>query len=472
MAGPSYHPSMLSLRLLRPFLFLAMGSLLSALAGAGEAAPPLTFRLHDGTEARSSELPSEPLRVTTSYGTLAVPWTELSAVSLSRVRKAEVDSMEKLVTDLVAQLSDDNWKRREKAQQKLEEMGASALPFLKPHREDADPERRERIHHILDVLEEQGAGLGPGDSVSGPGFCFLGWVEAVEFPVHTLTGVKFSVRDIEAIQRDGPAPKPPAEDAVYVQLKDGTSFRTLWRGELVLQTSKGLVRIPAEELEHLAFEKDRLVARTKSGAVEGTCQDPLKLETRYGVLNVLPSSLAALSRGSGPPVGTILPGGDRVVAAQAFRGHTYVAVYNPKGVPWESAMALAQRMGGHLATVSDKTENDFIGALWEAEEKANPQPRGFWIGFTDAGKEGDWQWVTGEPVTFTAWDKPTGQPDNYRDPVSGKDEDCAEFWLAFQNSKNSWNDYNEPSPSEGIRRCVVEIDGLLAKPGVGIPKKP
>ena len=81
----------------------------------------------------------------------------------------------------------------------------------------------------------------------------------------------------------------------------------------------------------------------------------------------------------------------RSLAAE-FRGSRYL--YVPKYVAWAEAKACAERMGGHLLTISSPAENDFISSLF-------PAGCWFWLGLrtTEQGQE----WVTGEPVTYAAF---------------------------------------------------------------------
>ena len=85
---------------------------------------------------------------------------------------------------------------------------------------------------------------------------------------------------------------------------------------------------------------------------------------------------------------------------------------------WTDASVMAQSYGGHLATITSQEEQDFLGNY------------GGWIGLTDENVEGQWEWVTGEPVNYTNWID--GEPND-----AGNGEDYVERF------EYGWNDHEE-----------------------------
>jgi hypothetical protein len=83
---------------------------------------------------------------------------------------------------------------------------------------------------------------------------------------------------------------------------------------------------------------------------------------------------------------------------QNYNGHSY---YRSTGsMTWTDARQACVNMGGHLVTSTSLAENNFLFSLW---------PNG-WIGLTDEINEGVWQWVTGEPYSWSYWNG--GEPNN------------------------------------------------------------
>lgn len=91
-------------------------------------------------------------------------------------------------------------------------------------------------------------------------------------------------------------------------------------------------------------------------------------------------------------------------------GHYYdqIAVSNNF---WQTQNIAQNDYGAHLVTISDATENQWLVDTFGLGAS--------WIGFTDEAQEGNWVWITGEPVTYTNWasTEPNnnyyGQPENY-----------------------------------------------------------
>jgi Lectin C-type domain len=75
---------------------------------------------------------------------------------------------------------------------------------------------------------------------------------------------------------------------------------------------------------------------------------------------------------------------------------------------WTGAQAEAVSLGGNLATVRNAGEEAFITSNFA---HFGGVTRDLWIGLTDAGHEGTFTWVSGEPfIGYTNWQ--VGQPDN------------------------------------------------------------
>jgi len=120
-------------------------------------------------------------------------------------------------------------------------------------------------------------------------------------------------------------------------------------------------------------------------------------------------------------------------------GHYYDVITPPAGISWTAANAAAQSSiflgaSGHLATFSSQSEFDFVTFHF---------PTNFtWIGFTDQINEGQFLWVTNEPVTYTRW--LLNEPNNSAD---GNGEDYAFYQqgtLDVQATQGwGWNDYQD-----------------------------
>ncbi len=124
-------------------------------------------------------------------------------------------------------------------------------------------------------------------------------------------------------------------------------------------------------------------------------------------------------------------------------GHYYELVTD--ALTWNDAKSFAESqtvsgLSGHLATISNSAENQFI-----SETFASQSSHGLWIGgyqMPDAAEPGDgWRWVTDEPWEFTNW--------HTNEPNELGDEDFLEIW----GDLGEWNDLGD-----AFRRFVIEYD--------------
>lgn len=130
---------------------------------------------------------------------------------------------------------------------------------------------------------------------------------------------------------------------------------------------------------------------------------------------------------------------------QSFGGHSYLITTGLSS--WPAAEAQAVSIGGHLVTINNQAENDWVRQTFA--------PYGdLWIGFTDQVQEGNFVWASGEPVTYTHWNG--GEPNN-----SGG----AENWAELYASSGFWNDVS----IGGNLRGVIEFNSTLDSDGDGLP---
>jgi hypothetical protein len=103
-------------------------------------------------------------------------------------------------------------------------------------------------------------------------------------------------------------------------------------------------------------------------------------------------------------------------------GHWYVRSTN--NTTWHAAKAAAQAVGGHLATIHDAGENEFVRSVSTTVQ---------WIGGLRAagtcGSNCNWRWDNGDPWRFTNW--------RFGEPNGGVLEQSLDFY-----ADGTWNDDN------------------------------
>ncbi|XP_004706595.1 FRAS1-related extracellular matrix protein 1 [Echinops telfairi] len=83
-------------------------------------------------------------------------------------------------------------------------------------------------------------------------------------------------------------------------------------------------------------------------------------------------------------------------------GYCHLLVTEEKHTWTTAAQACTEQLLGSLVTVLTRQHMQW---LWDMSGR-----RPFWIGLSDRGQGGHWEWIGGEPVTFTNWRKLPPQP--------------------------------------------------------------
>jgi len=72
----------------------------------------------------------------------------------------------------------------------------------------------------------------------------------------------------------------------------------------------------------------------------------------------------------------------------------YYSLTEP-GMSWDMLEALAVQTGGHLVSINDAEEEEWLYSTFGSTM--------FWIGLTDYPDEGEYRWTSGEPATYLNW---------------------------------------------------------------------
>ena len=148
-------------------------------------------------------------------------------------------------------------------------------------------------------------------------------------------------------------------------------------------------------------------------------------------------------------------------ASNPATGHNYYLLAQST---WTVAESEALTLGGHLATINDAAEDNWVTTTFS---NFGGVQRMLWIGLTDQNHEGTFTWVSGDPSTYRNWEP--GQPDN-------GGSFGPENWVHIlpnpgPRSPGKWNDFSNNDNWEGMPFCgIVEVvpePSALALMGLG-----
>jgi hypothetical protein len=120
----------------------------------------------------------------------------------------------------------------------------------------------------------------------------------------------------------------------------------------------------------------------------------------------------------------------------AENGHYYLVVYGN----WEEAEAQAVALGGHLVTVNDANEQQWLVNTFGPIDQ-DETPNRFWIGCTDKDSEGIWTWSSGDTGTYTFWG--SGEP-------NGGTEEGEDYVYIGRYIGGGWNDAGVTYAPRGV----------------------
>lgn len=129
----------------------------------------------------------------------------------------------------------------------------------------------------------------------------------------------------------------------------------------------------AKAIPFVFLDHDTDLVLTLNGNPKPLTEPPLEHWERFSALAVYLEP---------PPVWVVNPA----------NGHAYKRTHSQT---IEEAIAQATAEGACLVAINDETEEKWLQHVFGNGK--------FWIGLSDAEKEGQWQWHSGEPVNYTRW---------------------------------------------------------------------
>ncbi|MEJ2392692.1 MAG: CARDB domain-containing protein [Gammaproteobacteria bacterium] len=132
----------------------------------------------------------------------------------------------------------------------------------------------------------------------------------------------------------------------------------------------------------------------------------------------------------------------KVESQWAYGGHRYLLTGSTS---WAAAEASAQSLGGHLVTINDAGEQQWVAANFS-------RLNGVWLGLNDSAVEGSWVWADGAPVSYTAW-------------ASGEPNSGGSYDYAIMNSNGLWYDGYNGSNYRGL--VELEDSEVVGSAGPG-----
>jgi hypothetical protein len=98
------------------------------------------------------------------------------------------------------------------------------------------------------------------------------------------------------------------------------------------------------------------------------------------------------------------------------------------GMSWDMLEALAVQTGGHLVSINDAAEEEWLYSTFGSSM--------FWIGLTDYPDEGEYRWTNGDSATYLNWCP--GEPSDTAGGAGSEDAVHTIPWVQCWNDEPTW----------------------------------
>lgn len=140
-----------------------------------------------------------------------------------------------------------------------------------------------------------------------------------------------------------------------------------------------------------------------------------------------------------------------IIATDTYNGNTYQLLSSDT---WLNSEAFAQSQGGHLLTIDDLAENN-----WLTTQAFNQWglTHSYWIGYyRDPSNPSQFLWADGSTSTYTNWS--AGEPNN-SNSYNADAENYVHTYLNYAGGSRfgKWNDLANVDPFEGPKFGVIQV---------------
>jgi hypothetical protein len=127
---------------------------------------------------------------------------------------------------------------------------------------------------------------------------------------------------------------------------------------------------------------------------------------------------------------------------------------------WKASEAGAVALGGHLATIRNQAEEDWVVKTFGSYDGKQHL---LWIGLSDTASKFHFSWSSGESSSYTCW--APGEPNN-----AGRGEDFVAIYYPNHSQGGKWNDWNDRTkdpiglPMNGVVEIIPAANETLPSP--------